>query len=177
MVWKDMHVVGRLTASAVAVAALCWTDPEVSADERPAHHGAAPVQGTAESAGPVLITDHSAYWANVMGIGVDGECVQNAGLLVIRGEVHNGTGFELGHVKLAFELLDDAGNVVAAEEGYNRNSEMLRPIESPIPWHIQDPPHVPIPKDGSDSFRMLFVRSEMPPFSTYRIRVLESAGQ
>src|SRR5262245_33890521 len=147
-----MHVVGRLTASAVAVAALCWFSSEVSAQERgepPVHHVGPPIRGTAESSGPVLITDHSAYWANVMGIGVDGECVQSAGLLVIRGEVHNGTGFELGHVKLAFELLDEAGKVVAAEEGYNRNSEMLRPIESPIPWHIEDPPHVPIPKDGS----------------------------
>ena len=169
-----MHAVRRVSASAFAAAALCWI-AESRAEGPPAHHGAPAILGTAESSGPVRITDHSAYWANVLGIGIDGECVQGAGLLVMRGEVRNDTGLEIDHVKLAFELLDDAGKVVAAEEGYNRNSEMLRPIDSPIPWSVEDPPHVPIPKDGSDSFRMLFVRSETPPFSTYRIRVVESS--
>ena len=171
MVRKDMHAVRRVSAGAVVVAALCWI-AESSAGEGQAHRVGPPVHGTAESAGPLRITDHSAYWANVMGIGIDGECVQGAGLLVMRGEVRNDTGIEIDHVKLAFELLDDAGKVVAAEEGYNRNSEMLRPIESPIPWTVEDPPHLPIPKDGSDTFRMLFVRTETPPFSTYRIRVV-----
>jgi hypothetical protein len=137
-----------------------------------------PVSGIAESSAVVAITSHSAYWASVFGIGtVDGECVQGAGLLVIRGELHNGAELPLEHVKLSYELLDADGRVVAAEEGYNRNSEMLRPLDSPIPWVVHDPPQLPIPKGGADSFRMLFLRSETPPFASYRIRVVESAAR
>jgi hypothetical protein len=164
------HASGRCLA-----ALLVWG----SAARAGAEHAlpAAPVapQGMAVGATAVSITSHSAYWANVFGIGlVGGNDAKGPGLLVIRGEVHNETRGALRHVKLAFELLDSRGRVVVVEHGYNRRSEMLREIDSPIPWNANDPPQLPIPKGGTDSFRMLFLRNETPPFRSYRIRVVET---
>lgn len=177
MVCKDMHLRRPFWWPVLLLAACCslggCTQRVSRVSRRPP-----PVSGIAESSGPVSITSHSAYWASVFGIGlVEGDCVQGAGLLVIRGELRNGAGFALEHVKLSYELLDTAGHVVATEQGYNRNSEMLRPLDSPIPWVLDDPPQLPIPKGGTDTFRMLFPRNETPPFASYRIRVVESAAR
>lgn len=131
--------------------------------------------GVAEGMTGVAITSHSAYWASVFGIGVaEGGSAAQPGLLVIRGEVHNQTKGALRHVKFVFELLDGRGRVVTSEYGYNRSAEMLRAIDSPIPWDAHDPPQLPIPTGDSDTFRMLFLRNETPPFQSYRIRVLEA---
>jgi hypothetical protein len=140
----------------------------------PSADAAAPL-GVAEGLTVVPITDHSAYWANAFGIGlVDGDASKGPGLLVIRGVIQNDAGGLLDHVKFAFELLDGRGRVVASEVGYNRSSEMLRAIESPIPWTANDPPQMPIPRGGTDTFRMLFLRNETPPFESYRVRVVEA---
>jgi hypothetical protein len=136
---------------------------------------AAAPSGVAEGAAAVSITSHTAYWANVFGIGlVDGDAAKGPGLLVIRGEIHNEARSALRHVKLGYELLDSGGRVVQSEYGYNRASEMLRAIDSPIPWNANDPPQLPIPKGGTDTFRMLFLRNETPPFQSYRVRILEA---
>jgi hypothetical protein len=163
---------GRAVATCVVA---LWSCGSASAGQQDACVADVAPHGVAEGVKAVAITSHSAYWVNLFGIGlVGGDAANGAGLLVIRGEVHNDTKGALRHVKLAFELLDARGRVVAVEHGYNRSSEMLREIDSPIPWNADDPPQAAIPYGGTDTFRMLFLRNETPPFRSYRVRVVEA---
>ncbi len=135
---------------------------------------ASPPAGGAEGSAAVVIVSHDAAWTSAFGFGWD-PGTGGADLLLIRGQLRNRSERPLDHVRLVFELLDREGRVMAAEEGYNRASETLRVVESPVP--IAEGPAVArraIPRGGADGFRMMFAREELPAFAAYRIRVLES---
>jgi hypothetical protein len=117
-------------------------------------------QGNAEGSSAVAIVAHSARWTDIFGIGLDaGDGGESAGLFVVHGELENVSAEPLHHVKLAFELVDASGRVVASEEGFNRQAETLRRLESPL-LGTPEPPAIatPIPPGGRDAFRMLFLR-------------------
>lgn len=120
----------------------------------------------------VAVTSHTAYWADLPLIGLEAkDGGETPGLLVIRGELANRSDQTLHHVKLRHELLDAAGRVAAAEEGFSLLGEAL--LSSPDDASRPGDESVPLPPRGVDSFRMLFVGDELPSFERYRIRVLE----
>lgn len=157
-----------------------WGGETAPAPQRLSPQGSAP-RGKVESSDQVAIEGHSAYWSDALGrilAGIGGgNRTDTAPLLVIRGDLHNTSGHTLGHVKLVYELLDADGRVVARESGYNRGGEALRPIDAALPVELRRQERVtPIPKDGSDTFRMFFLRTDVPPFDTYRVQVMEAAA-
>ena len=151
-------------------------DTAVWGPPRPSRTKPAAPTGTAKGIRDVAIPTHAANWTTVFGLSdgsVDGGDAPS--LLVVSGEIRNVAPYTLDHVKLAFELLDANGRVVAREEGYNLGAEGLRRITTPVPVPAEGPASVtPVPKGGTDTFRMMFFRDETPPFHAYRIRVLEA---
>jgi hypothetical protein len=132
--------------------------------------------GSAKGSDGVAIERHSAYWTSVFGLGLSGggaHGTEGPALLIIRGELRNNAGRPLDHVKLLFELLDSNRRVVASEYGYNLGAETLRPLDSPHPVNLAAGPTVsPIRAGGTDGFRMMFLREEIPAFESYRVRVI-----
>lgn len=135
--------------------------------------------GEAVSAKGVEIVEHSAYWTEVFGLGGFGglgaETSGDPSVLVIRGRLRNISGRVLRWVRLEYELLDARGRVVAQEVGYNRASEQLRPLDSPVPVSLPTPAAAPpIPPGDEDTFRMVFLGDETPAFRRYRVRVADA---
>jgi hypothetical protein len=93
---------------------------------------------------------------------------------VISGDVRNAGRKPLAYVKLLFELVDGDGTALASEHGYNHRAEDLRlPDYEAGKIRRADLRIAPLQPGESDSFRMLFIRSEVPRFSGWRVRVLE----
>ena len=93
---------------------------------------------------------------------------------VISGDVRNRGTTPLAYVKLLFELVDDHGAALASEHGYNHRAEDLRlPAYEAGTIRRADLRIAPLQPGETDSFRMLFIRSEVPRFKSWRVRVLE----
>lgn len=93
---------------------------------------------------------------------------------VISGDVRNADSKPLAYVKLVYELIDESGTTLASEHGYNHRAEDLRLPAYEAGEIRRADLHIPPLQPGeSDSFRMLFIRSEIPRFSGWRVRVLE----
>jgi hypothetical protein len=90
---------------------------------------------------------------------------------LISGEIENAGPHAVRDVRLIYELLSD-DQVVAREMGYNRRAEPLRnpQVESgsvdSATLRIE-----PIASHQRDTFRMLFIRSEVPRFDRWRVRI------
>jgi hypothetical protein len=133
------------------------------------------VSGTAAGSEHIEILEHSAYWTDVLAV-ISSLDAANLGnqqplLFVIRGTLRNTSPIACHHAALVFEVLDRDGRVVASENGYNRRAETLRPIDSPFPMVEEEHSIEPIPAGATDTFRMILVGSDTPPFTTYRVRV------
>lgn len=161
---------------AVAVYWFAWTafHPETRLwDGVKSSAGRHPPDGEAYGNADVAVTSHTAYWADLPLVSLDAKDGEMPGLLVIRGELANRSGHSLHHVKLRHELLDAGGRVVAAEDGFSLLGESLQ-ISPDLDGAVrQRDDSRPLPPRGTDSFRMLFVGSELPSFERYRVRVLE----
>lgn len=97
---------------------------------------------------------------------------------VISGDVRNAGPKPLAYVKLLFELVDANGSALASEHGYNHRAEDLRlPDYEAGKISRADLRIPPLQPGESDSFRMLFIRSEIPRFSGWRVRVLEARAE
>jgi len=135
------------------------------------------VAGTAAGNEQVEIVEHSAYWTDVLGVisSLDGTSLgsQQPLLFVIRGILRNTSPMARHHVALVFEVLDGEGRVVAAERGFNHRAETLRPIDSPFPMAEENTQVEAIPAGQTDTFRMILVGPDIPPFATYRVRVTD----
>lgn len=95
-------------------------------------------------------------------------------MFVISGYVRNVGPQPIAFVKFAFELLDQDGIVVYREYGYNYRAEELRGATYENGWITRGELHIdPILPGETDMFRMLFLRDEIPPFQSWRVRVLE----
>jgi hypothetical protein len=117
----------------------------------------------------VRIESQTSYWTGLVhgfssGDGFDD--VTGRGLFVISGTVKNVSASPIHHVTLRYELLDEDGNVVTYEEGYNVAAEVL--LASPPARDVV----VPIAPGGSDRFRMIFLASELPRFDEPRVSVI-----
>ncbi|MBI3246839.1 MAG: hypothetical protein HYZ50_10055 [Deltaproteobacteria bacterium] len=95
-------------------------------------------------------------------------------IFLITGRVKNTSGKPLSYVKMQFELLDKDGVVLLRDYGYNRKAEALREeaYESGKKA-LKDMELEELPTEAEDGFRFLFFQVDIPPFHSYRIRVLE----
>lgn len=125
-----------------------------------------------DPAAAVQLSRQEARWAGPGGSDLLSDT--STSWFVISGDVRNAGAVPLAYIKLMFELVDDQGTALASEHGYNHRAEDL-PLPAyeagTIPradLHIQ-----PLQPGESDTFRMLFIRSEVPRFSGWRVRVLE----
>jgi hypothetical protein len=181
---ETVRVVGRAEGNLLPATTVYWFawsafHPETELwHQPPSFRGPPAPQGKAAGSSAVAIVAHSARWTDIFGLGLDaGDGGDSAGLLVVQGELENVSAEPLHHVKLGFELVDGEGQVVALEEGFNRQAETLRKLDSPVPGTPEAPAvATPIPAGGRDAFRMLFLRDETPPFDHYRIQVLATVS-
>ena len=120
----------------------------------------------------VRIEEMTSYWTSLSGAFVmqpESDPFRQGGLYVISGRLKNRSRGTLHHVRLSFELVDASGNVVLREEGFNRAAEGLLNAEDEPG---RDPEVVPIPPDGVDTFRMIMIAEEMPPFDHPAVSVV-----
>jgi hypothetical protein len=143
--------------------------------------GAANREGAADHGdSPIVILEHQGRWSSLMGfsemsggLGDD----ERGGFYLITGKLRNDSRKTLSFVRLGYELLDDRGEVVVRDWGYNRSAEELRDpqVESgetpPVEVGVK-----PIAAGADDSFRMFFFRDELPRFRSYRVSV-EAVGE
>lgn len=152
-----------------------WGGPPAPAASR------SQIPGDVVATETVSIDDHSAHWTDLLGVAVAlmGTADDDQPpMLVIRGNLKNSSAAPLEHVRLAFELLDADGHVVATETGYNRRAEALQPVDAPDPWPAEEVPAIePITGGSVDSFRMIFLGRDIPHFASYRVRVLDVATE
>lgn len=123
----------------------------------------------------IAIVAHEGRWSDLTGMGPAGglDGVDEAGsFYLIHGTLRNDSRQPIAYVELRYELLNDQGEVVFREHGYNRGAEILRDEEfesgrkSPRETTIE-----PIPPAATETFRMFFFRDELPPFRSYRVFV------
>jgi len=90
---------------------------------------------------------------------------------LISGEIENVGRRAIPHVRLIYELLVD-DHVVAREIGYNRSAEALRDPQVESGAVNASALHIaPLGPGRRDGFRMLFMRSDVPRFETWRVRI------
>jgi hypothetical protein len=94
------------------------------------------------------------------------------------GRLKNTSDHALAYVKLRVEVVDAGGKVVASAETYNESAEVLA-VE--LEGQPADPAarlkaaHVkPLPAGAEERFRASFLEDENPPFTDYRVRVVET---
>ncbi|MGH7857270.1 MAG: DUF3179 domain-containing (seleno)protein, partial [Candidatus Binatia bacterium] len=121
----------------------------------------------------VAIVEHEGDWADLTGVGPVGELNDAGSFYLIKGTLRNETRSPIEYVRLAYELVDAAGEVVFREHGYNRRAEALRDEAVESGEASAADPVEPIPPSGTDSFRMFFFGDELPSFDGYRVRVDE----
>ena len=95
---------------------------------------------------------------------------EHPGVFVIAGELTNTTTTPVHHVVLLYELVDHHGKVVYREEGFNRGAETLAETEQQA-RDAAAPVVVPIAPGASDTYRMIFLDRELPPFDHTRVVV------
>lgn len=103
--------------------------------------------------------------------GGDATPFADGSIFVISGQLTNNSKDSIRYAVLRYELLNDAGETVYSEEGYNRAAENLLDSDDAATG-IQ-----PIAAEDSDSFRMVFFGGEVPPFSSHRISVIEAVRE
>lgn len=97
---------------------------------------------------------------------------------VISGDVRNADSKPLAYVKLIYELFDENGTTLASEHGYNHRAEDMRlPAYEAGTIPRADLKIAPLQPGETDLFRMVFIRSEVPKFTGWRVRVLEVGGE
>ena len=152
-----------MTLSARLSAALLW-----------AAVGAAPPQPTPAASPAIHLTRQAARWTGIGGTDALADHTQD--YFVISGELQNVGRAPIAYVKLRFELLDRDGTVIASEYGYNHRAEDLRGPDYEDGRVSRAALHIPPLAAGErDSFRMLFIRSQIRPFDHWRVRVLDAA--
>ena len=90
------------------------------------------------------------------------------------GRLKNTSGHELRYVKLRIEALDERGTVVARTDTYNESAEALA-VPDLNPRELLESGKVkPLPADAEERFRGSFLKEETPPFTDYRVKVIET---
>ena len=117
----------------------------------------------AEPAARVL--DHHGQWESGYG-----ERFYN-----IVGQVKNTSPKPLGYIKLRVDALDDQKKVVASTETYNESASGLAVPDLDAETQAQVRAHLkPIAPGAEETFRAGFLKTETPPFTSYRVTVVET---
>ena len=94
------------------------------------------------------------------------------------GRLKNTSGHPLAYVKLRLDAVDAAGKVVASSDAYNESAEALTVQVEDIPGvaaqNLQKPKVKPLPAGAEERFRGSFLKDETPPFTDYRVTVVET---
>jgi len=90
------------------------------------------------------------------------------------GRLKNTSGHELRYVKLRIEALDENRNVVARTETYNESAEALAVPDLNPEELLKSGKVKPLPADAEERFRGSFLKEETPPFTDYRVKVIET---
>lgn len=125
--------------------------------------------------GEVRVISQSARWTGLLPMNEFKD--DSESMFLISGELENDTPAPVSAVKIGYELLGDTSGgevVLASEYGYNFRAEALR---SPaVEAGDVAPTMVPVQPLGpgeKDLFRMVFLRSDVPRFERWRVRILE----
>jgi len=86
----------------------------------------------------------------------------------------NTSGHQLRYVKLRIEALDEHRNVVAKTETFNESAEALAVPDLNPEELLKSGKVKPLPADAEERFRGSFLKEETPPFTDYRVKVIET---
>lgn len=150
------------TVSPAAAAAPEATTSPTAAAAPEATTSLAPAAAVA-AVGDIRISEDGARWENAYG----------EKFFQVVGSVTNGGAAPVGAVRVRVELLDTAGAVVAAYEGWNGRAEALGDLEGAAARaKLAELLPAPIAPGESDRFRSTFLGEETPDFRSHRMRVL-----
>jgi hypothetical protein len=90
------------------------------------------------------------------------------------GRLKNTSDHPLQFVKLRIELLDESGKVVASTETWNEEAEVLGVPEADGKTLLAQGKIKPVAAGTEQRFRGSFLDEETPPFTTYRVLVIET---
>jgi hypothetical protein len=90
------------------------------------------------------------------------------------GRLKNTSGHQLRYVKLRIEALDEHRNVVAKTETFNESAEALAVPDLNPEELLKSGKVKPLPADAEERFRGSFLKEETPPFTDYRVKVIET---
>jgi hypothetical protein len=125
----------------------------------------------------VTIEEQKSYWTRLpctLTADPDHQPFAGTGLFVISGKLKNSSDLPLHHIRLRFALVDPVGKVVYHEEGYNRSAESLMELEEGA-VSVGEPEEVrEIPPGGHDTFRMIMIGEEIPPFDHPDVTVVSA---
>lgn len=77
-------------------------------------------------------------------------------------------------MKLKIEVLDDHGKAVASTDTYNESAESLAVPDLDPKQVLASGKVKPVPPGGEERFRGSFLSDETPPFTDYRVTVVET---
>src|SRR5436309_2404341 len=90
------------------------------------------------------------------------------------GRLRNTSGHALRYVKLRIEALDEHGKVVARTETYNESAEALAVPDLNPEELLKSGKVKSLPAHAEERFRGSFLKEETPPFTDYRVKVIET---
>jgi len=122
---------------------------------------AVPVHGGAAGA---RILEHKGRWESGYG----------AKFYNVVGRLQNTSGHPLRWVKLRVDAVDGKGKVVASTETYNESAEALAVPDVKAEDLLASGKVKPLPTGAEERFRASFLEDETPPFSDYRVTVVET---
>ena len=119
---------------------------------------------TAAAGAGARVVEHHGRWES--GYGVE--------FFNVVGRLKNTSGHQLRYVKLRIEALDEHRNVVAKTETFNESAEALAVPDLNPEELLKSGKVKPLPADAEERFRGSFLKEETPPFTDYRVKVIET---
>jgi hypothetical protein len=123
---------------------------------------AAPALGGGGSGARVL--EHTGRWESGYG----------AQFYNVVGRLRNTSGHPLRWVKLRIDALDARGKVVASTQTYNESAEALAVPELSAADLLASGKVKPLAAGAEERFRGSFLKEETPPFTDYRVTVIDT---
>jgi hypothetical protein len=120
--------------------------------------------GAAAAGAGAEVLEHKGRWESGYG----------ATFYNVVGRLKNTSGHPLRYVKLRIEALDEHGKVVASTETYNESAEALAVPDLDPKQLLASGKVKPLGTDAEERFRGSFLKEETPPFTDYRVKVLET---
>lgn len=118
----------------------------------------------AAAGAPVAILEHHGRWESGYG----------AKFYNVVGRLRNASGHPLRYVKLRVDAVDAKGKVVASADTYNESAEVLTVPDAKPAELLKAGKVKPLLAGGEERFRASFLEEETPPFTDYRVRVVDA---